>query len=202
MSTNVELRCACGAVEGVVSEASPKTINRAVCYCDDCQAFNRFLGRDDLMNDRGGSDVVQVAPSRLRFTAGFDKLRSMRFSEKGLFRWYTDCCKTPAGNMLYSTRCPFAGINSRMFVLQGSALDAAVGVPLGGIYGKFAMGGCPEGVYKEAGLALLLPCMKWLLGNVLAGRHKPSPYWTADGKPTVEPRILSREERLSFYNQS
>jgi hypothetical protein len=201
MNTNVELRCACGVVQGVVSEASPKTINRAVCYCDDCQAFARFLERDDLVNDRGGSDIVQIAPSRLRFTAGTDKLRSMRFSEEGLFRWYTDCCKTPAGNMLYSARSPFVGMHKRMFVLEGSALDGAVGTPLGSIQGKFAIGGCPPGVDEGAGLRFLLPCMKWLLGNVIAGRHKPSPYWTADKKPTVEPRIFSREERMKFYPQ-
>lgn len=202
MSTTVELRCACGAVQGAVSDASPKTINRIVCYCDDCQAFAHFLERDDLLNDRGGSDIVQVAPSRLRFTAGADKLRSMRFSEQGLFRWYTDCCKTPAGNMLYSARCPFSGIHQRMFALQGSALDAAVGAPLGGIQGKYAIGGCPPGVDAEAGLRLLFPCMKWLLGNAIMGRHKPSPFWTTAGKPTTEPRILSSEQRAKFYRQS
>ncbi len=183
-------------------DASPKTINRVVCYCADCQAFNRFLERDDLMNDHGGTDIVQIAPSRLRFTAGADKLRSMRLSEKGVLRWYTDCCKTPAGNMLNSPRCPFTGIPKRMFVLQGSALDAAVGVPLGGIHGKDAIGGCPPGVHEAAGLGLLIPCMRWLLGNVIRGRHKPSPYWTTDGKPTAEPRILSKEERTPLYRQA
>lgn len=198
MST-LDLRCACGAVQGVVRDASPKNINRAVCYCDDCQAFNRFLERDDLMNAQGGSDIVQVAPSRLQFTSGTDKLRSMRFSEKGLFRWYTDCCKTPAGNMLYSPKCPFSGINSRMFVLQGSALDEIAGKSLGGILGKFAIGGCPPGVHEKAGFGLMARSAKWLLGNALAGRHKGSPYWTNDGKPTAEPRILTSDERKKYY---
>src|SRR5688572_14150446 len=107
MNTDVELRCACGAVQGFVAEASASTINRCVCYCDDCQAFARFLGRDDIMNDRGGTDIVQVAPSRVRIVAGADNLRSMRLSEKGILRWYTNCCKTPAGNQLNSSRSPF-----------------------------------------------------------------------------------------------
>lgn len=200
-TTTVDLRCSCGAVEGTVSEASPETINRAVCYCDDCQAFNRFLGRDDLADSYGGSDIIQVAPSRLRFRRGTDNLRSMRFSEKGLFRWYTDCCKTPAGNMIYSARCPFVGINRRMFVLQGADLDAVVGASLGGIYGKFAIGGCPAGVDEKASFGVVARSAKWLLGNALAGRHKPSPYWTPTGKPTAEPRILSREERAPYYRQ-
>jgi hypothetical protein len=188
-------------VQGVVADASPKTINRVVCYCDDCQAFARFLERDYLMDDHGGSDVIQVAPSRLRFTQGADKLRSMRLSEKGLFRWYTDCCKTPAGNMLYSARCPFSGIHRRMFVLEGNALDAAVGTSLGGMNGKYAIGGCPPGADESASLGVMLRCFGWLLGNAIRGRHKPSPFWTTDGKPTAAPRILSLEERTKLYRQ-
>lgn len=196
---SVDLRCTCGAVQGSVLDASPKTINRVVCYCIDCQAFNRFLGRADLMNAQGGSDIIQVAPSRIRITQGADQLRSMRFTEEGLFRWYTACCQTAAGNMLYSTRCPFAGINSKFFALQGSELDAAVGAPIGGIQGKYAIGGCPPGVDEGAGFGLLLQCMHFLLGNIIMGRHKPSPYWTSDGKPTAEPRILTSDERAPFY---
>ncbi len=123
----------------------------------------------------------------------------MRFSEKGLFRWYTDCCKTPAGNMIYSPRCPFAGISNRMFVLQGYALDEAVGKSVGGIYGKYANGGCPPGVAEEASLGVVVRSATWLLGNALTGRHAPSPYWTTAGKPLVEPRILSQEERKKYY---
>lgn len=196
---SVDLRCTCGAVQGHVLDASRKTINRIVCYCNDCQAFNRFLERDDLMNAQGGTDIVQVAPSRIRFTQGVDKLRSMRLSEEGSFRWYTDCCKTPAGNMLYSTRCPFSGIHAKFFALQGTALDTAVGAPIGSIQGKYAIGGCPPGVDEGAGFGLLLQCMHFLLGNIVMGRHKPSPYWTTDGKPTAVPRILSSNERAPLY---
>ncbi|MBK9265104.1 MAG: hypothetical protein IPM54_35655 [Polyangiaceae bacterium] len=192
MSTDVELRCACGAVQGFVSEASPATINRAVCYCDDCQAFARFLGRYDIMNDRGGTDIVQVAPSRVRIVAGADKLRAMRLSQKGVFRAYTDCCKTPAGNSLYSPRTPFVGFATRFFVLQGSELDAAVGASLGGIHGRLAIGGCPPGVHERAALGLILRSVGWLLGNAFHGRHKPSPFWTASGEPTVAVHVLSR----------
>jgi hypothetical protein len=199
MITDVELRCACGSVQGFVAEASPTTINRAVCYCDDCQAFARFLGRDDVMNDRGGTDIVQVAPSRVRIVAGADKLRSMRLSEKGIFRAYTDCCKTPAGNSLYSARTPFVGFATRFITLQGSALDAAAGTSLGGIYGRFAIGGCPEGVHEKAALGLVLRSAGWLLGNFVHGRHTPSPFWTASGEPTSPPRVLTREERVPLY---
>ncbi len=195
MTTDIELRCACGSVKGFLADASAQTVNRAVCYCDDCQVFARFLNRDDVMNDRGGTDIVQVAPSRVRIVAGAEHLRSLRLSAKGLFRWYTECCKTPAGNLLYMPRCPFIGFSPRFFALQGSALDAVVGPPRGGIWGKYAIGGCPAGVAEKAPFGLMVRSMGWLLGNALRGRHTPSPFWTSSGEPTSAPRVFTREER-------
>lgn len=198
MSTELELRCACGTVRGVVADASARTCNRAVCYCDDCQTFARFLGRDDVMNARGGTDIVQVAPSRLRFVAGQEQLRSMRLSPKGLLRWYTACCKTPAGNMLPSPRSPFVGIPTRFVVPGGSALDAAVGPSRGGLHGRFASGGCPEGVAPKVGLGLLVRSVGWVLGNVVRGRHAPSPFWTASGEAVAAPTVLTLEQRTEL----
>lgn len=201
MTTTVELRCACGSVQGQVLEASPKTINRCVCYCDDCQAFVRFLGNKDLMDEHGGSDIIQLAPSRVRFTQGSDKLRVMRLTEEGVLRWYTDCCKMPAGNNLNFPRCPFTGIYRQMFVLKGSELDTAVGTSIGSIHGRFAIGGCPPGADEKASIGVLWRCMRWLAGNAIMGRHKPSPYWTTDGKLASTLRTLSAEERAPYYKQ-
>ncbi|MCX4240030.1 DUF6151 family protein [Paraliomyxa miuraensis] len=195
MSTDVELRCACGTVQGVVIESSARTCNRAVCYCDDCQTFAHFLGRDDVMNERGGTDILQVAPSRVRFSAGQQELRCMRLSPKGVLRWYTTCCKTPAGNMLHSPRSPFVGFAMRFVAPQGSALDAAVGTPRGSLHGRYAIGGCPEGVPARVGLGLLVRSVGWVLGNAVAGRHRGSPFWTASGEPISAPEVLTLEQR-------
>jgi hypothetical protein len=48
MSRNVTLSCSCGEVRGLVTGVSPNTVNRVVCYCDDCQAFLHHLGRAEL----------------------------------------------------------------------------------------------------------------------------------------------------------
>ena len=45
MVQTAELRCHCGKVEGHVADAAPKTVNHAICYCDDCQAFAHHLRR-------------------------------------------------------------------------------------------------------------------------------------------------------------
>lgn len=198
MSTDVELRCACGTVRGVVAEASARACNRAVCYCDDCQTFARFLERDDVMNPRGGTDILQVAPSRVRFVAGQEQLRCMRLSPKGLLRWYTECCKTPAGNMLPTPRSPFIGFPVRFVALEGRALDAAVGPSRGGLHGRFAIGGCPEGVPPRIGPGLLVRSVAWFLGNVVRRRHAPSPFFTASGEPVATPLVLTREQRAEL----
>ncbi|MFX6869136.1 DUF6151 family protein, partial [Acinetobacter baumannii] len=78
-------------------------------YCDDCQAFAHRLGRADLLNAQGGSDIVQVAPAALTFVKGQNRIAGMRLTPKGLFRWHTTCCNTPVGNTL-GPAIPFVGL--------------------------------------------------------------------------------------------
>jgi hypothetical protein len=74
MTTEARLSCRCGEVRGVVTNASPQNVNRVVCYCDDCQAFLHQLGRADLLNAEGGTDIVQLAPASLTFTHGQNRI--------------------------------------------------------------------------------------------------------------------------------
>ncbi|MBK7396382.1 MAG: hypothetical protein IPJ34_08800 [Myxococcales bacterium] len=80
------IACRCGRVTGEVRGAVPATVNRVVCYCDDCQAFARHLGRDDLLDESGGSDIVQVAPATLQVRAN-EALRCPRLDQRD-YRWY------------------------------------------------------------------------------------------------------------------
>jgi len=114
LSPSVELHCRCGQVRGRVTNASPRTVNRIVCYCDDCQAFAHHLGRADLLDAHGGSDIVQVAPASLTFDHGADRIVGLRLSPKGLYRFYASCCKTPLGNTV-GPAIPFVGIVAQAF---------------------------------------------------------------------------------------
>jgi hypothetical protein len=40
---DVQLRCKCGHVRGIAQEVARYAGFRFVCYCEDCQAFARFL---------------------------------------------------------------------------------------------------------------------------------------------------------------
>ena len=114
MADQVELRCRCGEVRGLVTAASPRAVNRVVCYCDDCQAFAHQLGRADLLDPQGGSDIVQLAPASLTFLQGRHRIVGLRLGPKGLFRWYASCCNTPVGNTL-TPAIPFVGVVAQAF---------------------------------------------------------------------------------------
>src|SRR5579883_2663382 len=114
MSTKAEMRCRCGEVRGWVANPSPRTVNRVVCYCDDCQAFAHHLGRADLLDSHGGSDIVQVAPASLTFVQGQERIAGLRLTPKGIYRWYASCCNTPVGNTV-TPAIPFVGIVAQAF---------------------------------------------------------------------------------------
>jgi hypothetical protein len=82
MSTSAELRFGCGQVRGIVADASPVAANRVVCFCEDCQAFAHQLGRADLLDAQGGSDIVQVAPASLTFVQGQHHISGLRLNPR------------------------------------------------------------------------------------------------------------------------
>src|ERR1700742_3028554 len=112
MSRTAELQCRCGQVRGHLTNASSETVNRIVCYCDDCQAFLHHVGRADLLDAHGGTDIVQVAPASLTFRSGAEHIVGLRLTSKGLYRWYANCCKTPLGNSM-KPAVPFVGITAQ-----------------------------------------------------------------------------------------
>ena len=194
MNIQAELRCRCGDVRAVVRRPSAKTVNRVICYCDDCQAFAHQLGRPDLLDVHGGTDVVQVAPASLTFVQGQDKIAALRLSPKGLFRWHARCCNTPVGNTL-TPSVPFVGVVAQAFETDGQNPDALFGPPIGTNLGRFAIGGA-QGKTKGVSLSLLLRVLRLVLGWRLTGKTWPHPFFErGSGGPRYPVTVLSREQR-------
>jgi len=194
MTTRAELRCRCGEVRGWVADASPRTVNRVVCYCDDCQAFAHQLGRADLLDAHGGSDIVQVAPASLTFVQGQDRIVGLRLSPKGLFRWYARCCHTPVGNTV-SPAIPFVGIVVQAFDHDTQRPDDVFGKPIGAILGKYAIGD-PPAAAKGMSLSLVLRAVRMVLGWRLRGKAWPNPFFTRDTRAPIRPvTVLSPSQR-------
>jgi hypothetical protein len=188
---DVALACRCGEVRGRVTNASPRTTNRVVCYCDDCQAFAHHLGRTDLLDAQGGTDIVQVAPASLGFARGTDRIMGLRLTPKGLYRWYTRCCHTPVGNTV-GPSIPFVGIVARVF---GADADRVFGPPRGAIMGRYAIGTPPAGS-TGWNLALYARVLWMVLGWRLGGRAWPHPFFDrATGAPSRPVTTLSAAER-------
>ena len=177
--------------------ATPHTVNRMVCYCDDCQTFAHALERADLLDAHGGSEVVQVAPASLIFTEGQDQIACLRLSPKGLYRWYARCCNTPLGNTL-KPALPFVGIPVQAFDPgAGPGVDQRFGPVIGAVQGKFALGEPPAGS-TEFNLWLTLRA----LGKVLRwkfGGTWPHPFFEREtGAARYPITVLSRERRQAL----
>lgn len=194
MSRAAEFRCRCGEVRGVVTDASPRAVNRVVCYCGDCQAFAHRLGRADLLDAHGGSDIVQVAPASLSFVQGQDRIVGLRLTPKGLYRWYASCCNTPVGNTL-SPAVPFVGIIATAFDQGAQRAGDVFGPPTGAILGQHAVGQAPPGS-TGINLSLMLRALAKILGWRLFGKAWPHPFFSRGGDAPVHPvNVLSHEER-------
>jgi hypothetical protein len=191
---DAELRCRCGEVRGWASDASPRTVNRVVCYCDDCQAFLHHLGRADLLDDHGGTDIVQVAPASLAFHRGAERIAGVRLSPKGLHRFYATCCNTPLGNTV-GPSIPFVGVMAQAFEGSARGPDDLFGPPLGAILGRFAVGTPPAGSTRM-NYPLFLRAIRMVLGWRVTGKAWPHPFFDRATRAPVHPvRALSRAER-------
>lgn len=193
---NHPLQCRCGTLKGFV--ANPRSANRAVCYCKDCQAFAHFLGREaDVLDERGGSDVIQTLPKNITFTQGIEALACMRLTQKGLLRWYAGCCNTPIGNTLATPKFSFIG-------LVHSCLDNA-DVPLHDSFGPVRAwvntnGARGNSKPRTVGLGR---AARWFIATTLKARingdYRHSPFFrTATGAPSVPPRVLGSVEHASL----
>jgi hypothetical protein len=194
----VTLQCRCGIVRAIARGVTPTIGNHCVCYCDDCQAFAKFLGRAaDVLDANGGTDIFQLSPARLEFTAGMDRVACMRLTPKGLARWYASCCNTPIGNTMATPGIPFVGL-IRAFVAEPAS--DALGPVRTRVFRQFATGD-KEAIPPDERpqWRMLLRVMALMLGWRLRGDHKRSPFFdAASGAPLKAPRVLTEAERAAL----
>ncbi|MEM9089357.1 MAG: DUF6151 family protein [Cyanobacteria bacterium P01_F01_bin.53] len=208
---DIPLQCGCGKVKGIAHDISPRTGTRVVCYCDDCQAFARFLdGETTVLDEYGGTDIFQIAPAQVEITAGAEYLSSMRLSPKGLIRWYSQCCKTSIGNTI-SGAIPFVGlVNSFIHDDCDSEqerlryLNEILGPVKFYVHGKFAQKPPlinnshqsiqpqsiqPQTIHDGEPLQMLIRAIPKLLLAKVRGQGQPSPFFDIAGTPVSQPII-------------
>jgi Family of unknown function (DUF6151) len=202
MPVDLPLRCRCGRVRGVASDVSPSSGIRFACYCKDCQAFAHYLERPDTLDPAGGTDIFQMAPARVRLTAGTDALRCLRLSpETRVLRWYSDCCRTPIGNTADRPGFPIVALIHSVtdHEADGRSRDEALGRPLCRIYESSAVGPLPPGAPAPPSLGLFLRRTSRMLSWWARGLARPSPFFDdRTNSPRAEPRVLTRSERTAM----
>ncbi len=73
------------AVTGTASNASPSTVSRVVCCCDDYQSFAACLNQSDAVLDQfGGTEIYQTSQSQVKVDEGIEHLRCMRLQGERL----------------------------------------------------------------------------------------------------------------------
>jgi hypothetical protein len=178
----------------------PRNSNRAVCYCRDCQAFAHFLGRPgEILDERGGTEVVQILPKNLTFTHGVEALACMRLTSKGLLRWYASCCNSPIGNTLATPKLSFIGLVSTCLKQPDSPLEDSFGPVRAWVNTNGAKGDPKPKVMGQWAV------LSWFFATVLKARfngdYKRTPLFRVDtGAPVVTPRVLSSAEHESVMN--
>lgn len=191
--TDIALECACGKVKGTLRGASPSSGTRLLCYCGDCQAYGRFLGRDDILDPWGGISVFQAAPAHVTISDDAGALAGMRLSEKGLYRWYCAECKTPVGNSM-TPSVAFVGMSTNM--MRGIDLDAVLGPVVGHIQQKSAKNGGPP--FPQNNFRVITTALRHFVGWKLRGLGMPHPFWKDRQTTRVTPRVLSPTERAAL----
>ncbi|HVI26993.1 MAG TPA: DUF6151 family protein [Xanthomonadaceae bacterium] len=183
----VPLRCRCGQVQGQVG--TDRTYVRATCYCKDCRAYAQWLGTPGLLDAAGGVDVVAMAPSQLRFTAGQDQVACLSLSPRGIYRWCAACCRTPLGNTPRDPGVHYVGVSTAC--LDPEQANAAFGPAHRCVINTESA----TGPVRKTPLSFVVGGLRILAGILRAKMSglRASPFFdAATGQPIRAPEILGR----------
>lgn len=183
------IRCDCGRFKAELTHFPQHSPGRLVCYCDDCQRYLRALGREDLLDDYGGTEIIPVYPNEVRFVSGREVLQCNRLAETGLARWSTTCCNSPIANT--KAGFPWVGIIHSAYTVEDPTVLQRLGAIRSRIMGKYKRGEPPFAVSEKMRLKDILTVAPFLLKGLLMKKTKGSPFFKGDGvTPISEPVIL------------
>ena len=201
MKNYFTVSCQCGSFKAQADVASSKGLSHIVCYCEDCQAYIRHLEKSaQVLDDHGGTDIIQMSPACLHIKNGQQNLGIVRLTDRGIFRWYATCCNTPLYNTPPSANMPFLGL------LKHAVTDSATAVRQ--LAGPVSVGVCAGAQYpfnadwpvkKGFGLAVMFGALRNIVRWRTAGDHKKSELFDlTTGHAIVKPQVLTTEQRAAL----
>jgi Family of unknown function (DUF6151) len=195
---DVQLSCRCAKVQGLIRDVTPNTCNHAVCLCDDCQLYGAFLGVEGLLDANGGTEITQVGHNQVQITAGREHVACVRLYNKGLHRWYAQCCRTPLANTL-GPKSLFAGVVNACVKgpTNGASLIDALGPIRERVQGKFGKGELPPGTQRTVSASMMFRVVRHLLHWGTTRAYRQSTFFEAN-VPFVAPQVLTKGERTAL----
>lgn len=194
---SIALRCRCGGLQGSID--IDQASGRAVCYCKDCQAYARFLGKEsEVLDDKGGTEIVAALPSSFHISSGAERLACVSLKRRGILRWYATCCKTPIGNTPRDPKMSYLGVVTACLPDSEQALTQRLGVVSCVANADSARG--PVDKRPVASALAIARIGMMIIGARLTGKYKNNPFFNPDSStPVVTPHVLSEEERRPLY---
>jgi hypothetical protein len=192
------LQCRCGHLKGFVEVTGSE--NHCLCYCKDCQAFANLLGDPKtILDEWGGSQIVQTVPASIEFTQGLEQLACVRLTDKGLLRWYARCCNTPIANTPANYKVSFAGVVCNCLEGGRESVAKSFGPITMCINTQSASG--PHSPAQKGMFKGIVKILVALIGARVSGRYRKTPFFSVgDGTPVAVPRVLSPEERQAIMS--
>lgn len=191
---SLEFACECGAIRGHAEKPETLRGRRFVCMCDDCQTYAHFLGNTErILDANGGTEVLPIEPARLSFSQGFDRLRGVRLSEQGLFRWYSECCRSPIANSM-DGKFGYIGFVSARLKVENR--DRTFGPVTARVLSKYGKPPFPPKSYPGIPFSMIWATISGITYMLWHRLRKPSPFFDPEsGRPIVTPDVLAPTER-------
>ena len=201
-TTRLEFSCECNKVSGVLLVEKKLPGNHIKCYCVDCQNFQGLLNNPfNKLDPNGGSEVYQTYPALFRIRSGAENISCFKFSEKGIYRWYTSCCHSHIANSLPSSKVAFIGLPVNIFKISPKDLEAVIGKITLKSFGKYAKPPKPHDAYDTLPKTYIFSIMPFMLKGMLKKMAIPNPLFQANGEPISKPenKIKSQKDNDKDY---
>ena len=189
----MNISCDCGTFKANLTSFPKNTPGRLVCYCKDCQEFLEKIGRKDILDSYGGTEVIPAYPKEVKILEGQDSLKCYRLTPQGLYRWATSCCNSP----ILNTRpgFPWAGIFHSAYTSHDPNSLSILGDIKSRIYGRDAIEGAPYKISRKIGFRDMLVVIPFIIKGKIMKMNQASPFFESDNcTPVSEPEILNVKE--------
>lgn len=146
-----------------------------------------------MLDEQGGSDIVQVRPAAVHFDRGAEQIACLRLTEQGTMRWYAKCCRTPIGNTVANPKVSFVGLIHPFVTGTPEERDSAFGPVTARVFSDGA-----DGVRRPASTGFATTVLKLaviILGARISGAYRRTPFFREDMRsPVATPHVLTAAE--------